>query len=122
MRNWLTKFWKVNFTYHTRLSPQECIDAICKMPNIFGGNPLNPECYECKKNTETQLLVTFTGAKFGKFVHTQYLVDFYPHDTYTAIVFQFLREKLGILPSTSTYQLDVFMEQKIQAVRVVEAD
>lgn len=90
-------------------------------PKTFGKNPCNLENYKCDRISDTQILVTFTGCRFGRARKTQYLFHFLISLKCTEIVLEFKHELFGFpLPYTSIFLIDEFMREKIQAYRVDE--
>lgn len=122
LRDKLRKYWQCSFTYYTELSVAECISSISRKPKTFGNNPLNLECYESEKLSENQLLLTFKGGQYGGFVRTEYLANLIPQNGGTIIILQFQDEILGLFPMTSTYHLDIFMQQKVKACNIRQTE
>ena len=108
---------KIQYTYKSPLSVEDCRNRICCYPRTFGSNIHNLENYECIVHSETQMTVIFTGCQFGGMKRTEYLFTFEWNGTKTVIVAKFQRELLFFLPYTSTYQLDIFMKQKVEGYR-----
>lgn len=109
---------KFCWTYVTDLQMEKCINAIQHAPLSFGDNPFNPQYYECILCDSHQILITFKGAKFGKPIHTTYLLTFAKDNDICSIQVKFVQEKWGLFPFISTFHLDIFMRQKIQAHRI----
>ena len=108
----------IEFAYKSSLQIEECMKRICCAPCTFGNDIHNPEHYECMIYSETQLTVIFTGCQFGGTKRTEYLFTFTQDDTETLIVAKFQREFLFFIPFTVPPLLDLFVEQKVEGVRL----
>lgn len=106
------------WTYATKLSATDCIDAILCTPLTFGTNQFNPQYYECAREGKNKLLITFNGPKYGKVLRTEYILMFTESSGICKVIAQFKQEYYGFIPRVSTYHLDLFMGQKIQARRI----
>ena len=104
--------------YHTVLSVSDCIKSISRTPWEFECKWGTALWYECERISGTQLLVTFTGGQFRKAVHTQYLMEFGIDGGETVITVRFYRESLGLPPMTPPGDIDRFMKQRINAIKV----
>lgn len=108
---------RVQFTYRSPLSVEECVSRICQYPCKFGRNMHNPENYEYIMHSDAQMTVIFTGGQFGGTKRTEYLFTFVQNETETEIIAKFQREFLFFLPYTSTYHLDAFFNEKVEGYR-----
>lgn len=113
MKMWKKAYW----TYYTKLSTKDCIQLICNSPHSFGPNPFNPDYYDCELITDTTLRLVFKGAKFGRLLRTEYTASFQEDINGCLIGVQFQKELFGLFPMTSTYHLDLFFDEKVQAHR-----
>jgi len=107
----------MQFTYKSPFPAEQCISRICQHPRTFGRNIHNLENYECIVHSKTQMTVIFTGGQFVGMKRTEYLFTFTQNGSETVINAKFQRELLFFLPYTSTYQLDIFMKQKVEGYR-----
>ena len=113
------KLWdQFCWTYTTKLPATECMKLIQQQPWTFGRNIFNLQQYECSQLESDQIRIVFKGAQFGKILRTEYLLTFAENADTCNIVANFQRELFGMPPMTSTYQLDIFMEEKIHARRI----
>lgn len=103
--------------YITELPVTDCMALISQRPFEYECQLGMPLWYDCRALSDTQLLVTFKGGKFRKFMRTQYMVDFRVEGGMTVVTMRFYKEMLGLPPITSLDDIDLFMKQKIQAVR-----
>ena len=65
---------KFCWTYETEFSASDCISAILCAPLTFGNDYFNPHYYDCAIDDQNSLLITFRGPKFGKVLHTEYIM------------------------------------------------
>ncbi len=108
----------LKWSYKTEQALTSCVNSICCLPMTFGTNPFNLEQYDCVQRSDTELLITFKGARFGKLIRTEVLATFSACSHGTIILLSFQRELFGLPPMTSINTLDCFMEQKIGAQRI----
>lgn len=113
MNLWYNTCWR----YRTKLRAQDCIKCICCLPQSFGANPFNPHYYDCELISDSKLKLIFKGTRFGKLLRTEYIASFHEAEDHCLIEMQFQRELFGLPAMTSTYQLDMFFEEKVQAHR-----
>lgn len=111
------KFDCFNYTYQSRFSVSECIQSILISQKTFGSNYFNPHNYEYVLLSNNQMRLVFKGARFSKTTKTEYLATFYDDANGCRIALNFQHEFLCLPPMTSTYLLDLFMEEKMQAYR-----
>ena len=103
--------------YRTTMSINYCIESITSSPQIYKCMLGTEMWYECKRVSDTQMLVTFKGGQFHKMCRTQYLMTFVENGE-TTVILKFCKEMFGFfLPMTSSNDIDCFMKEKICAVR-----
>ena len=61
--------------------------------------------------------VTFRGGKYRKTRATQYLITFSHQQDQTVATLEFQREMWNFPPMTPVMEIDLFMQQKLGAVR-----
>lgn len=103
--------------YKTIMPIADCIASITQTPWEYG-DELMPLWYNCQVISSTQLLVTFTGGKFHRIIRTQFQISFVQSGVETIAEMRFLHELLGLPPMTTTQEIDLFMHQKIQGIRI----
>ena len=110
-----------NIKYTTMLPLEKCKELILMQPMEYECKWGTPLWYECKVLSNNQLLITFKGGMFQKAMRTQYLVEFSVENGKTVVTMRFHRETFGLPPMTPLKHIDLFMSQKIQAVRQGDA-
>ncbi len=115
--------------YQTNLSVMECFERIISEPHIFksdlynrivymsAGEKAKERNYDCYPISQTELHLTMKGGQYTKFIRTRYVLEFLSNNDLTTIHVKFQGEFLGLLPTTSTDDIDSFMKEKIQAIR-----
>lgn len=103
--------------YRTELTPNECIERIMALPWEYECKWGTPLWYKAEKPSDSVLHITFTGGQFRKMMHTQYWMRFVPEGDTTMVILQFCRETFGLPPLTPPSDIDLFMQQKINAAR-----
>ncbi len=100
----------------------ECIILITKEPQQYECKWGTALWYKANKISDTQVRITFTGGQFRKMMRTQYLMEFHPQERNTRIVLRFQKELLGLPPMTPPSDIDLCMNQKLNAVRDTTGD
>ena len=113
------KIMQVDWSYTTKLPVTVCTDAIVCEEGTFGDNLLNLHSYRCVRCSENQLYIVFQGPRFGKGRSTEYSMTFSEDNGSTKANLHFLHELLGFPPFTSVQELDMFMLEKISALRCI---
>lgn len=103
--------------YHTSLTVTDCIQRILQLPWEYECKQGTPLWYEVVYITDNQLQITFKGGQFRKSMRTQYRVYFTQKENTTKIVMQFEKDLLGLPAMTPPADIDLFMGQKVNAVR-----
>ena len=101
----------------TALPIDTCIARISKEPWVFG-DELDPLWYRCDGSSDCWLLVTFRGGRFRKIRSTQYRITFSQQQTYTVATLEFQSEMWNLPSMTTQEEIDLFMGQKLDAVRM----
>ena len=104
-------------SYRTPLTAAECIAAITAQPWEYG-DELMPLWYHCADAGAGRLFVTFRGGKFRKIMRSRYLLTFTEGSGETTVTLEFQNELLGAPPMTPIKDVDLFLEQKLRAVRI----
>ena len=107
-----------NLRYATELPAAECIQKIMETPWEFKCEWGTPLWYKCEIVSPTRLFVTFTGGQFRKIKRTQYWMDFSLENGRTVITMSFYKELVNLSPFTLAGDIDLFMEQRINATRI----
>lgn len=105
--------------YHSELTPDVCILQIVALPQEYMCKWGTPMWYMAEQIGDGALLVTFRGGQFRKTVQTKYLVQFFSTQNGTEISMKFIGELFGLPPMTLVGDIDLFMEQKLVAYRMV---
>lgn len=104
--------------YESKYNMQECIVQINKGAHQFMCERGTLLRYSSAKISDSQMLITFTGGQFRKIVRTEYLMEFLQKDDHTLIILRFQKEFLGLPPMTPLSDVDLFMAQKANAIRI----
>lgn len=103
--------------YESPYNVHECINHITKAPQQYECKWGTPLWYKASSISDTQVIITFTGGQFRKMMRTQYLMEFTPQEHHTLIVLHFQKELFGLPPMTPPSDIDLCMNQKLNAVR-----
>ena len=103
--------------YESMYNVQECITRITKEPQQYECKWGTPLWYKAERISNPQVLITFTGGQFRKMMRTQYLMEFLPQEDHTLIVLRFQKELFGLPPMTHPSDIDLCLEQKLNAIR-----
>lgn len=106
------------FRYKTSYSPQECVERITKDPQEFKSKRGWCLWYHAETISDTQLLLTFTGGHCRRELRTQYRMKLCPQEDHTLVVLRFQKELMNLPPMTPPQDLDLCMEQKLNASRI----
>lgn len=109
-----------DYQYDTDLSVRVCVQRILEQPWEYECEWGTPLWYECQAVSPSRLLITFTGGQFRKIKRTQYYADFVERNGRTMIMMRFCKELFNSSPFTIPSDIDLFMIQKINAVRIRE--
>lgn len=108
-----------DYCYHTNLSVSECIRRINNLPWEYECDLGTPLWYKCENISQNSILITFTGGQFRKIKKTQYILEFATKNTFTVVSARFNHELFGMSPMTLVTDIDLFMKQRIDAIRVL---
>ena len=111
-----------NIRYETDRAIAECIREIMDTPHKYMCASGTPLWYKVELIESTKLAITFCGGQFRKSMHTQYLAEFMTVGYRTTVTLHFHSELFGLPPMTPISDIDLFMSQKIDAVRCITDD
>ena len=103
--------------YESPYNLHECIIKILEEPQEYRCKWGTALWYEATKISSTQVLIIFKGGQCRGIMRTQYLMDFLPREQKTRISLCFQKELFGLPPMTPPVDIDLFMKQKLNAVR-----
>ena len=84
----------VDWSYKSKLTVPEWIDALINEAGTFGGNPLKLHTCRWVKCSENQLHIIFHGPRFGKARHTEDMMFYTQGNGVALIDFHYKRELL----------------------------
>ncbi len=103
--------------YESPNNVYECIIQITKEPQQYDCKWGTHLRYKAESISDTQVLITFTGGQFRKMMRTQYLMELLPQAEHTSVILRFQKELFGLPPMTPPSDIDLCMEQRLNAIR-----
>ena len=117
MGNPWTSLYESTYTYESAYNLQECINLILEEPQRYRCQNGGELWYRAEQLSDTEISITFRGGQFRRMAHTKYLMKLSRQENHTKIILHFQKEFWGLPPMTLASDIDLFMKQKLNAVR-----
>lgn len=110
--------YKITWLYSTNIGIPQCIELLKYRCNTTRSRDFNPLVCDCEVLSQSQVLLIFRGYKlYGRMRKTKYLATFNLAGGLTEITLQFQSDILGMPPLTPVQEIDLFLQETIQARR-----